>query len=514
MVLSIHTYSNKSTLFVQLLKGTNSFNLLGHLLNNNILDHIMMITRLLRLAILMNMSLWLSTIAQAQHDLVLYQMQDVPQAVGLNPSFQPPVQAYFNIPLLSGVNIGGGNSSYLLKDLGIDAFNPQPDFALNSLLTNSTRENQTNVHAQADLIGFGFAHKRFYFNFGIREYFDAKLYAPTSLIDLANAIDSERYIVGKTYDLKKLGMVASHYRSFSIGASYQASHKLSIGGRVNYLMGLENIWTINEGLKLETHQSGRMFVGTGSFSILSSGLAQLSDNFDLGNYFLNAGNHGVSADLGFDYHYDERFSISASIINIGFIKWKDRLAGVKVGPGNLYPKDKLESILDELTDGTAQDHVQYQTPTPVRAYINGRYTFGNGTALGFLYSGSAWYGTMEHAIAFSLHTRLQDRIGLLVNYSIYNNSYLNIGTGLSLHLGTLQLYALTDNILGFFGQGQNLHANLGLNILLGPNTNTNPVAATQTNKQNPTDVKQNATLTKANADLKVNPNARVTHDED
>ena len=50
-------------------------------------------------------------------------------------------------------------------------------------------------------------------------------------------------------------------------------------------------------------------------------------------------------------------------------------------------------------------------------------------------------------IAYNYH--LGNFLSATASYSIYNRSYSNVGLGVSLNLGPVELYCLTDNILAW-----------------------------------------------------------------
>lgn len=403
--------------------------------------------------------------ALGQHDLTLYNMQYLPQANTLNPGRLPFIKGYVNLPLLSGLNLGLGSNSFQLKELGV--LNSGTELSIETLLQNATTSNRGSMQAQADLLGFGFSLGNLFFTFGVQENVDALLNVPHAAFDLANALDKEIYISGKNYDLNQLALTASHYRSYRVGVALALSQKMSVGARINYLQGLENIWAYGNDFSLITNPESDQFGVQGDFNIFSSGLSRFSDEVAWGNYIFNTTNSGFSADFGFQFQYSRKIWLSASVVNLGLIQWNSQLEGVKIANQNIDPEAELSSIVDELVEGTSPNHISYQTPTPVKVYLNGRYQLTNNTEIGLTYAPRFIYGTAEHAGALSVSTYIRRRLGLTANYSIYNNSYANFGTGVSLNLGPFQLYAISDNLPGLFGAGQNAHAHMGINLTFG-----------------------------------------------
>ena len=59
-------------------------------------------------------------------------------------------------------------------------------------------------------------------------------------------------------------------------------------------------------------------------------------------------------------------------------------------------------------------------------------------------------------------------LGLTANYSIYNDSFSNFGIGLRVRGGPVQLYIISDNMIGSFDlfSVRSAHFRFGINILI------------------------------------------------
>ena len=72
-------------------------------------------------------------------------------------------------------------------------------------------------------------------------------------------------------------------------------------------------------------------------------------------------------------------------------------------------------------------------------------------------------------IALSYNQKVGKWLNASASYSAYNRSYNNIGLGLSLNGGPIQLYVVSDNVLGIFfpHNTKNLHFHAGINLTFG-----------------------------------------------
>jgi hypothetical protein len=76
----------------------------------------------------------------------------------------------------------------------------------------------------------------------------------------------------------------------------------------------------------------------------------------------------------------------------------------------------------------------------------------------------------------------------MVSYNLFNHQYTNLGGGISINAGPVQLYLISDNIPGliFYKSTNNYSFQFGINILLGRNRVSAPI---QESDQPQTEVK-------------------------
>jgi outer membrane biosynthesis protein TonB len=95
-----------------------------------------------------------------------------------------------------------------------------------------------------------------------------------------------------------------------------------------------------------------------------------------------------------------------------------------------------------------------------------------------LFNPRIYNGAMDLAFSLGVQTRVKRLLQLGVNYSIYNRNAFNLGAGMGLNLGPLQIFLASDNILSAvsFQNAQNAHANLGLSLAFGRRTREEQLA--------------------------------------
>ena len=200
------------------------------------------------------------------------------------------------------------------------------------------------------------------------------------------------------------------------------------------------------------------------------------------------GNNGFGVDLGVSYKFNDHIGINASVLDIGFITWKtNTMTLVSHNPGkeflfdglnlgdftdmvsnmNTFGKKLTDSILNLVHIDTVYDQ-KYTTRLPVRYNIGGSYSINDHHRFNLLLNGISWDHHFSPALSVSYYYQLPRLLGLMVSYNIFNNQYTNIGAGISLSAGPVQLYLVSDNIPGmiYYRGSNNYSIQFGMNIAI------------------------------------------------
>ena len=297
------------------------------------------------------------------------------------------------------------------------------------------------------------------------------------------------------------GLRMSHYREYGIGyARDLMEDKLTVGGKVKYLYGMENISTKKADLTLHTDPENFSLTMNSEFDVNFAGIpvivtdtsiaADSTYKFTTGSYLFKKPNHGFGIDLGANYKINDKFRVSASVIDLGFIKWKEYATNVNVAkssftfegvdikdfmPSNDTTNTDTTSPWDNLLDsliGTFDPTISqksYSTPLLTRFYLAGNYNLNETSDVGLLFHGEIYKGAFRPAFSVSINNRLGKILSTSVSWSYVNRSAANIGLGVALNLGPLQWYMVMDNILAPFipYATKNVHVHGGFNLTFG-----------------------------------------------
>lgn len=425
----------------------------------------------------------------SQGELTLYNMRSLPQVVTQNPAFTPYSRFHFSLPTVSGVAVGFANNTVSFDRL----------LDVESILTTELEENadlfnglyddldpDQNFAAadmQVDLLRFGFKIGWNYFGFAATEKISAFATFPKSIFEL---IDPSFSLTNgfAPISVSNASLSLTHYREYSFTYSRKVLEVLTVGASAKYLYGMENIDVQNVSLEVSSVNSGGLIPDlqmNGSAQVNSSLglLPQLNGDtadFDLGRYGAGFANSGLGFDFGARLEVLDRFTISASVLDLGSINWKEN-------PNNFDSEINVAFSQEELAKDSGSTDGFFLTllDTTVGAVENGitkeaynqaltpKLNLGFGVSLTDRIDLNVLSYTVlseipRSYIMLGTNIRIRNSVNLLLNYSASNVSVESVGFGLSFNLGALQLYAITDDLVSIATFGNNLNGRIGINF--------------------------------------------------
>ena len=455
--------------------------------------------------------LCLGIVGNAQ-EYSLYQMREVWNANYLNPGFFPRHQLVVSLPSVhSSFNTAGiGNSGLLRYDASAGAFTLNGDIQAGDIDQHWTARNNLNL----DAIAVGVRAGRAFVSLSTQTVVESRIRLPETF--MRTVVEGTADYLNTPLDLgPSLDIMA--YQKASLGFSYAVSPRLSLGGRVNRLLGLASFQTVRSGLALtqsdDIYQTTVAldyhvnYYGAGQLNpvdLSSQGFEDFEDEttgeeFEAkgGNVFnvfrqINQQNNGWSADLGAEYLLNDRLTLSAALLNFGRINWKNGTQQVKVNGEvtfegvdvvRLEEDEDYEPVPDLDTIGTfeAVSGVAYQQALSPRTYIAANYRLTRNIELGGLLFNEL--GREGGFTAFSLSSRfsLGRILGLGAAYNLQHRATNSLGANISLNLGPLQIYGIAEDVSSLFGvsniDGLNFRA--GLNLVFGRKQSEQKLAASR-----------------------------------
>ena len=194
-------------------------------------------------------------------------------------------------------------------------------------------------------------------------------------------------------------------------------------------------------------------------------------------------NPGIAWDLGFNWSIDDRWELSASVLDLGKIKWKDQTGlftaqdnyefdGLSLGQLNFDGTDVLS--FDNIQDSF--DIIRFVETNPVissrlptQYFLNLSHQFNDQWRFGGTVFHTSFKDNNFTALSLGANCQLHSLVNLGLRYSLMNEEYFLVGLNATLQLGDFQLYALTDNVASVFRpeNGRTLNARIGFAWLMG-----------------------------------------------
>ncbi|MDR2814891.1 MAG: DUF5723 family protein [Prevotellaceae bacterium] len=422
----------------------------------------------------------------AQQVNTLYFMNNVPERNAYNPAFQPVHNVYIDLPLMPNFRFDVGNSSLGFSDIifnkkinGVDStitfLHPEALKEKDNFYNRLSKTTRIYGELTFNLIGFGFRVKKNYFTVDVSQKMSSGFYLPRDLFGLALYGSGK----GSEFDLSRLGIQASLYTEFGLGYSRKVNDKLTVGGKLKYLIGQANINTDIKNLKLTTGIDKWAISGSGALNASlplvdipfgADGLIDLANlNPEVNTDLLSSGkgitnvifssNNGFGVDLGATYNILPKLQLSAALTDLGFIRWRSNLTNANLGVGfetegiEYRPGDKIEDKLDTLLQKvedafvSSGSHNSYTTALSTRLNVGAEYSVVN-NKIGFGLLSSTLYTNKSLYTDLTLAANLRPCTWFSTSftYSLLNGRLSSLGFGAQLRVMPFNMYLAIDRI--------------------------------------------------------------------
>ncbi len=441
----------------------------------------------------------------AQESTTLQFMKGVPQSGLMNPALHnDSSKVVIGLPGLSGAYLDF-NSGFAIDDLihkGTGSLADSLVMDIEGFHNKLKTTNSVQQNFSMPLFFLGIRVKKSFFSVGITEKAMSSFSFDKSLVSFIK--DGNGPYMGQNFDLGNIDIDAFHYREYAFGYSNEfIKNKLTVGLKAKFLYGKAALQTERMNIKVETAADGSTLNLSSDMKVnLSAPLTveydeknyfngMNSDNMEGGDYMLQKGNSGMAFDIGAVYKLTPKIILSGSIVDIGKISFKKDL--ISLNHVSTYkwegvdfsksiddsktdyvdPSDLLETETDKLTDTFKPKKSEFGTEAfdvslPTKIYLGGTYQVNNMLNVGLLDCIYKFGNISRNTITLSGNAMLSDFFSLTGSYSMIGSSS-NVGLGMALRLGAMQLYFVNDNVLALANPAKAEFVNLrfGINLLFG-----------------------------------------------
>lgn len=339
-----------------------------------------------------------------------YFLERMPMRHQLNPALMGDY-GYVSIPVLGNLSINT-QSNFSLSDVIYTGANDRlvtfmdPSVGSSHFLNKMHNKNEIGFDLNLPIVSFGFFKWGGYntFDLGVKSYSAFTL--PYDLFAfLKNGADDAN---GSSYRIRDLRLQSTNYAEWALGHARPIDDKLTLGAKVKFLFGLGNIRANIDQMDITMSENRWEIVSRGRLDASVAGMAfDLNrdgeiDGFDYDGFGLSG--FGMGLDLGGTYQLMDELTLSASLTDIGFIRWNKNLRGsthsdpfVFEGFDNIDIDDSdsdksFENQLDDLKDDLENLFRFYEDKKPS----------GRATALRATLNVAGEYSILDHKISFGL----------------------------------------------------------------------------------------------------------------
>lgn len=437
-------------------------------------------------------------------------MEEIPQSLLVNPGGKVPQRMHFGIPFLSHLHINGGSSGVTVYDI-FGSTGEDINGKIRRKIFEMKERDFFTATQQEEVLNFGWrSHRGLYFSGGLYQEFDFITYFPRDLAILAWEGNAD--YLDYPFDLSQVSATGDLLTVYHFGVNKSVNTRLTLGARAKIYSSILNVRsTQNEGTfttRLAGEAGDNIYehrIANADVKIQTSGIASLEENSSVGKFIGRAffgGNLGLGFDLGATYDINERWTVSGSLLDLGFIVHaKDVETYHAYGD---YVLDGIELLFPPLADGEPtfpyyedlENELEEQIPIdtlrttytqvrPIKFNSGLLYRFGRiargGKTCDCLNQGGAiereqsvgvqFYsiyrpkGPLMAATLF-YHRRLFDFLSVKATYTLDSYSFSNVGIGMAADLGKFNAYFAVDNIAhyGNLAKAKSVSLQLGFNI--------------------------------------------------
>ncbi|MEI8113053.1 MAG: DUF5723 family protein [Bacteroidia bacterium] len=442
----------------------------------------------------------------AQESTTLQFMKGISQSALQNPALHnDSSKVVIGLPGLSGIHFDF-NSNFAINDLihkGTGSLADSLVLDVNGFNNSLKATNSIEEHISMPLFYLGFRIKKSFFSIGITEKENAQFTFDKSLITFLK--DGNAPYMGQNFDLGNLKMNAFDYTEIAFGYSNEViKNKLTVGLKIKALLGKFAVQTERMNLKVETAADGSSLNLSSDMKINMAIPAtpeydqdnfltgMNTDNFKPKDFLMQTGNMGMTFDLGAVYKLTPKITISGSIVDIGKISFKKDLISMGkvsnynwvgidfsnsidstnanyIAPSKLVENEttKLGNTFKPQKSNISSDPFEVKIPT--KYYLGGTYQINNNFNVGLLDRMYKNGDISRNTLTLSANALLGKFFSLTGSYSIVGDAYNNLGLGMALRLGIMQLYFVSDNLMALSdpAKAKFVNAHVGMNFLFG-----------------------------------------------
>jgi hypothetical protein len=395
----------------------------------------------------------------AQTNMVFYPTENQINSPNLNPAFLTSQNKFtFGIFPLSGMNVGY-NNQLVIKNMLFKILNGnQTNDDFKDVFNSMVKLDLFYQRMENNIINVGYNSNFGSFDFRIRENMQLMANLKGDFSEMVTNTSLQTIPLAKQQNFPA---IALYYREYSIGYAKEViKEKLTVGIRAKVYFGKSSMVSEvsgavapNSNNTIDLQTSGQLKISTPlkiitDNSVLSA--VELSNGFTIGNYLMNSHNTGTGFDVGFNYKLTPDLALSASLVDVGSIKWNNNLNTMKfIGNGTIKPgqaNSPREDNFDQLYK-IETDSLPFSTSLPTTFYAGLKYRVNPKLNISIVNRFISTRSMSFNSLSVTGLYEVKKNLSISSGYSIIGKTYSNIPFAI-LYTGEAgQYYIGTDDLL-------------------------------------------------------------------
>lgn len=459
----------------------------------------------------------------AQNPINNYNFGESPQAIMTNPAYDIDTQYHLTVPVLGSMHTQAVNTGFTAFDLLADNDIPFQQ-KLERVVYGLGNKEYVNFNHKIDIVSIGQKLRNdIYLSYGVYLESDIHTTLPNELLQIP--IEGVLASNENTYSLENFALQTNFLAAYHIGAQYNLSDRLSVGGRFKiYNVALDvrskkatgtfQTYESEDGILTHELTDIDITLQTSGARVKfdeNNGYVEGFDEvafggnenpFSIATYWFGksffTGNKGVGLDLGVVYQLSRHIDVAANINDLGVVfhtnktqtytyqgSYQTQAFTIPYEEGDNY-REYIIKLKDEFRENVPLqlNYDNYTTLRPVQASAMFQYTFNKlrsgeciyrwrrtssyQNRVGFLVHGEKRIDKILYDAGAFYEYNYQDIIMARVNYSYHDFNKSSIGFSTAANIGKVNLYLGFPNVLGLINLAKTNYvgAEFGINIKL------------------------------------------------